>query len=53
MQNPKYATAFQYTMVEMRDTQKEREDSEFVIKNLSIAYLDEEKARAKSVEVLL
>lgn len=37
--NPKYADAFQYTEVELRDTQEEKENSDFVLRNLKLAYV--------------
>ena len=38
--NPRYADAFQYTAVEMRDTQQEKENSDFVLKHLYLAYCE-------------
>lgn len=37
--NPKYADAFQYTEVELRDTQEEKETSDFAVKHLKLAYV--------------
>ena len=39
--NPRYADAFQYTPVEMRDTKEEKVNSNLVLKHLKLAYLAE------------
>ncbi len=43
--NNKYADAFQYTSVEMRDNAEERIQSDFVMKNLKFAYVEESQTR--------
>ena len=37
--NPKYAAMFQYTPIEMRDTEEEKINSEAVLKVLNLAYI--------------
>ncbi len=37
--NARYASAFQYTPVEMRDTNDEKVQSDYVLKCLNVAYI--------------
>ena len=50
--NLKYADAFQYTAVEMRDTKQEIEDSDYVLKHLKLAYLQKDGASTNNSEQL-
>lgn len=38
--NPRYADAFQFTQVELRDTQEEKDHTNFILMCLNLAYHD-------------
>lgn len=39
--NSRYAELFSYTPIEMRDTKEEKHNSNFVLKHLKLAYLND------------
>jgi hypothetical protein len=43
--NPKYAEAFQYTPIDFRDTEEEKQVSDMVIKILNLAYTPEDEVK--------
>lgn len=49
--NPRYADAFQFTAVELRDTKEEKENSDFVVKNLKMAYVKRDDDMSGSLQL--
>ncbi len=43
--NPKYSAQFQYTSVDMRDTQEEKETSDMVVKMINLAFFQDSTSK--------
>ncbi len=49
LQNPKYAEAFQFTPIDMRDTAEEKEATDMVIQLLNLAYIKEDQSKVFAI----